>query len=785
MLLRPLPYKNPDRLVLALMDLRKRNVKDLGFSNADYFDLRNGTKDAFEDLAAVSTGRGILPRPDGTPEQVHFAGVTPNFFRLLGGKIAYGRDFTEADGQPQPPAPQAGTAPNDQAPPKLPTIAILSYEYFERRYGGNPSIIGHPIQTTGGGGPLIVGVLAPRFELLFPPDMNVERVPDIWVAARLAYDNAQRLSFGNLAVGRLKNGVSLSQAQRAADTVAAEARRLFPIPATADYRIRLEPMGQYLVAEVRPDILALMGAVIFLLLIACANVANLMLVRMSLRRRELAIRTSLGGNWWRLARQTLVEALLLAALGTLAGLGLAWLGIHELLVIAPANLPRLESIAIDPVVLLFTVLAGLAAAAVFGVAPALRAARPDVMNVLRGSSRTAGLGSGGLLRSSVVVVEVALCFVLLIGSGLMFRSFLALRHIDPGFDPHNLLTFQLLGPRASEPAQRAASMREIHDRLSALPGVQSVTAASPFPLTGGFYPIRWGTAEALTDASKFQAVNNQIVLPGYFETLRTPLLSGRTFTEADNTPDRNLVVIDDLLAAKAFPHESAVAKRILIRLRTPEPEWVEVIGVVAHQRDVSLAEPGREEIYFTDAFVRNGIASRWGIRTAGDPAKYAEAVRKEIGRINSHLLITEMQPMETLMEQARAGTRFSLLLIGLFATVAALLAAVGLYGVLATIVRQRTAEIGVRMALGAPPARIFRLVVGNGFRLSAAGVLIGVAAALLLTRMMKSMLVGIKATDPLTFVVMAVFFFVIAALASGLPARRAAALDPTAALREE
>ncbi len=528
-----------------------------------------------------------------------------------------------------------------------------------------------------------------------------------------------------------------------------------------------------------------MGAVIFLLLIACANVANLMLVRMSLRQRELAIRTSLGGNWWRLVRQTLSEAVLLAALGTLAGLGLAWLGIHELLVIAPANLPRLESIAIDPVVLLFTIIAGLGAAAIFGVAPALRAARPDVMNVLRGSSRTAGLAGGGLLRNSVVIVEVALCFVLLIGSGLMFRSFLALRHVDPGFDPHNLLTFQLLGPTPPAPAQRAASMREIHDRLRALAGVQSVTAASPFPLTGGFFPIRWGTAEALSDASKFQAVDNQIVLPGYFETLRTPLVAGRTFTEADNAHDRNLVVIDTVLASKAFPHESAVGKRILIRLRTPEPEWVEVIGVVAHQRDVSLAEPGREQIYFTDAFLNSGVASRWGVRTAGDPAKYANEIRQEIARINGHLLITEMQPMDTLMEQARAGTRFSLLLIGLFATIAALLAAVGLYGVLATVVRQRTAEIGVRMALGAPPANIFRLVVGNGLGLSAAGVVIGIAAALLLTRLMKSMLVGIKATDPPTFVAMALFFFIIAAMASGLPARRAAALDPTVALREE
>ncbi len=327
----------------------------------------------------------------------------------------------------------------------LPTMAILSHEYFERRYGGDTSILGHPIQAAGGGGPVIVGVLAPGFELLFPPSANVERAPDLWVAARLAYDNAQRLSFFLRPIGKLKKGVTLDRAQDAADRVASEIRSISLIEGTAGLQIRLEPMHKYIVAEARPAILALTGAAIFLLLIACANVANLMLVRVSLRGRDLAVRTALGGSWWRLVRQMLTEALLLAGIGTLLGLGLAWLGVHELLVIAPANLPRLESIKIDPVVLAFTAIAGIAAAVLFGVAPALRAARPDVMHVLRGSSRTAGLGGGGSLRNAVVIAEVALSFVLLIGSGLMFRSFLALQHVDPGFDSHDLLVFRLLG----------------------------------------------------------------------------------------------------------------------------------------------------------------------------------------------------------------------------------------------------------------------------------------------------------------------------------------------------
>jgi putative ABC transport system permease protein len=784
-LLRPLPYKDPDRLVLAEEDLTKRNVKDSQFSAADYLDLRNGTRNTFEDFAAVNTGRGILPRKDGSPEQVHFAQVTPNFFKMMGGRIAIGRDFTDADGLPQPPAPQAGTGANTPAPALLPTIAILSHEYFERRYGGDPSIIGHPIQAAGGGGPVIVGVLAPGFELLFPPSMNVDAAPDVWIAARLAYDNSQRLSFFLRPIGRLKKGVTLERGQEAAGRVAAEIRNISLIEGTAGLQIRLEPMHKYVVAQARPAILALTGAAIFLLLIACANVANLMLVRVSLRGRDLAVRTALGGSWWRLVRHMLAEALLLAGIGTLFGVLLAWLGVHELLVIAPASLPRLEWIRIDPVVLAFGVIAGLAAAVLFGVVPALRAARPDVMHVLRGSSRTAGLSGGGLLRNTVVIAEVALCFVLLIGSGLMFRSFLALQHVDPGFDPHNLLVFELFGPPITAPPQRAAFMRDVHDRLSALPGVESVTASSPFPLDGGFSPIRWGLAPALADPSKFQATEFQIVLPGYFETLRTRLIAGRTFTQADDAPERNLVVIDQMLASKAFPNESAVGKRILIRIRTPQPEWVEVIGVVAHQRDTSLAEPGREQIYFTDGFLQHGAARFWGIRTASTPAKYAEEIRREIAKINSHLLITGMAPMDLLVERAQASTRFSLLLIGLFAVIAAFLAGVGLYGVLSTVVRQRTPEIGVRMALGAAPVNIFKLVIGNGLGLSAAGLVAGMVAAFILTRLIVSMLVGVKATDPLTFAAMTVLFFVIGAIASWLPARRASGLDPTMALRDE
>jgi predicted permease len=785
-LLRPLPYNDPGRLVIVASDMRNRNVRDFPLSNESFIDLRDGTKDAFQDLAGVFTFRNIVPKEDGTPEQVRAAVVTTNFFRLVGGKIALGRDFSDSDGLPQP-APPAAAAQAPAAPP-LPIMAILSYEYFQRRYGLNPAAIGQVMNNSGPFRPQIVGVLAPGFQLYFPSSANVEPVPEVWLANRLGYDNANRNGVSIRAIGRLKDGALLDRAQAAADNVAADARKNFLIERTAGYALRVEPMRQHLVSEVRPAILALMGAVIFLLLIACANVANLLLVRASLRERELAVRAAIGASWWHLARQMLTEAFLLAALGALGGLALAWLGIHELRAIAPANLPRLDTIRIDSVVLGFTALAAVVAAAIFGLASAWRAARPNVMDVLRGTSRNEGLASGGPLRKLVVVVEVALSFVLLIGSGLMFRSFLELQRIDPGFDPRGLLTFQVLGVgnrAGAKPEERAAFVRQIQDRLRGITGVQSVAAAFPFPLAGDFSPIRWGTEEALSDPGKFQAVDFQIVLPGYFEAMRTPLIAGRTFTDADNVPGRNLVVIDQLLADKAFPRQSAVGKRILIRIRTPEAEWVEVIGVVAHQREESLAERGREQVYFADAFLGSGVVREWAIRTSGDAAKYGADIRAAIKAIDSQLLISQMQPMDALLERAQAGTRFSLLLIGVFAVIAAVLASVGLYGVLATVVRQRTAEIGVRMTLGAGPSQIFNLIVGQGLRLTAVGIVAGAIAAFALTRAMTTMLVGVKPSDPTTFATIAVIFFAIAATASWLPAWRAASLDPTVALREE
>src|SRR5713101_739290 len=484
-LLRPLPYQNPDQLVIIPTDMRNRGVKDFPFSNANFIDLREATKGQFQGLAGVFTFPITLTGEDGVPEKAHLGVVTTNYFQLVGARIVLGRDFIDDDGRPQPPPPAPGTQATPT--PRLPVMAIISYEYFQRRFGSNPAAIGQSLNKGKPFSPQIIEVLKAHFQIYFPPSADLEAAPDIWIANRLGYDAAQRNGVSMHVIGRLRLGITIGRAQAAADQVAADARKNFTIENTAGYAIRVEPMRQHLVSEVRPAILALMGAVIFLLLIACANVANLLLVRASLRERELAVRAAIGASWWLLTRQMLTEAFLLAALGAMGGLALAWFGIHELLVIAPANLPRLDTIRIDSAVLGFTAVAGLVAGAIFGLASAWRASRPDVMNVLRGTSRNEGLASGGPLRMLVVVVEVALSFVLLIGSGLMFRSFLELQRIDPGFDPRGLLTFQVLGNRGGNtPEERAAFMHQIQERLRAITGVQSVAASFPFPLAGGF-----------------------------------------------------------------------------------------------------------------------------------------------------------------------------------------------------------------------------------------------------------------------------------------------------------
>jgi predicted permease len=787
-LLRPLPYADGSRLVVIWGELRARHVNDWPFSSPDYRDVRQQSTSLFEDVAGVSAAvRTPIAEKTGEPEQILFMGTTSNLFRVLGARILIGRDFTEADAVPAPPPPQA--QPGQAPPPRVPNAAILSYGFWKRRFGGDPAVVGRVVDVGNGRGE-IVGVLSPDFELLFAPRANMERVPDMWTAVRINYETANRNNVQWRLIARLKPNVTIDQTQSHLDRLAADLRSQFPIKTTAGLYFHAIPMQEDLVRDVRPAILSLMGAVAFVLLIACANVANLLIVRASGRSRELAICAAIGGSRWQLVRQMLAESLIVAAVGTAAGVALAQSGIRLLITLGPKDLPRLDAIAIDPVVLTFAIATGAVTSILCGIVPALRASRADVMDVLRSvGGRAAGLRSGRRLRSGVVVAEVALSFVLLIGAGLMLRSVLALARVNPGFDPNNVLTF-ILTPRYPQEAQREAFMTQLRERLRTIPGVVSVSAASPLPLDGTIVNGRWGTETALSDPTKFRQADFRIILPGYFETMRTRVIAGRSFTDADNHVDPKTatpkqIVIDDQAAALAFPNENPVGQRLLARITTPEAEWFEVIGVVAHQRHASLAAPGPEAIFFADGYVGHGGAARWAVRTTGDPTQVATAVRAAIADIDKRAVPAELQPIQAFVDRAMAPIRFTTTLIGVFGIVAVVMAAIGLYGVLATIVRQRTAEIGMRLVFGAQRSSILKLIVGEGLRLSAAGVIIGVVAALAVTRVMRSLLVGVGTTDPITFAAIVGLFVAIAMMASWVPAHRAASVDPIVALRDE
>jgi putative ABC transport system permease protein len=789
-LLRPLPYADSDRIVRVSSDMRARTVVDFPIAPGDFYDLRERMT-LFDAVAAFNTGRQVVNGPNGAgdAQQIRIGGTTTGLFRLLGARIEVGRDFQDADGDPLPPPPQPQVAPGvaigpPQGAPPPPPVAILSHEYWQRRFGGDRAIVNQVVDF---GGPrfLVAGVLAPGFEMLLSPSTNIEQVPDVWVANRTNFANASRVNVSLRVLGRLKPGVTIEQAQTQIDTLCADLRQRFPIKETSGLYFKLTPLMTDVVGEVRPGVLALMGAVVFVLLIACANVANLQLVRAASRERELAVRAALGGSRTRLIRQMLTESLTLAAIGGVLGLVLARLGIKLLLYLAPANVPRLHHIAIDPVVLGFTIVAAVLSAVVFGLLPAIRASRPDVIDVLRKTGRAGALGPGGWVRSAVVITEVALSFILLVGAGLMIRSFAALQRIDPGFDPDGVLTFQIPNTRRPEQEARAAFMVELRDRLQALPGVVRATAATPLPQDGGNTLMRWGTLDAAADPSKFQQAIRHTVLPGYFETMKTPVVEGRTFTDADNAAGAKVMVIDSLIAARAFPGQSAVGKQLLARIQTDQPETFEIIGVVKHQRHTSLATDGREGLFVLDAYQGSGAANRWAVRTTGDVSALAPLVRAEVARIDPRVAVLEVQPLTAFLDRAQAPTKFALVLIAIFAGIAAVLATVGLYGVLSTSVRQRTAEIGVRMAFGAANGRIFRMMVGHGLRLSAIGLAAGILGAYLLTGVLQTLLIGVKPTDPATFAAIVMLFLVVATLASGLPAARASRLSPTVALRDE
>jgi putative ABC transport system permease protein len=782
-LLRPLPYGNADRLAIITQDLRARNVVDFPVGPGDVPDIRAGLP-SFESIAALQTGRNVpYTDNDGKAQLINVAGATPNIFRLLEVPVAHGRDFTDDDGTANPVVapPSPGQAPNPQAPapPRLPTIGIISYDFWQRAFGGDPSVIGKTITV---GGPVqVVGIASPRAELIFPVNMQVERHPDVWTALRVNFETGSRINVAYRLIGRLKPNASFTSARGEAARVTSDLQARFPTDKTAGVTYRVEPMKPYVVAAVRTSILSLMGAVILVLLISCANVANLLLVRASQRERELAVRAAMGGSPFAIVRQLLAESVVLAGIAAILGIGLAKLGIVLLLQLAPTNLPRLADVSLDPMVLGFTIVMSIVAVVVFGLVPSLRASRPDLAQVLRATGRSPGLSGAAKLRNAVIVAEVALSFVLLVGSGLMVRSFVSLVHTEPGFDPNGVMTFGMTNLRFRGPDEARATFSQIRDKLGSIPGVSVVSGANSVPFDGNDPSGRWGTQDAMSDPTRFRQGGFMQVPPSYFDAMRVKLIAGRLYTQAENDdPNSKLIVIDDETAKLAYGAESPLGKTIYARLRTDQPEPYTIIGVVRHHRHLSLYGDEKELIFFPSAF-----PNRWLVRTSGALAALGPAIRSAVTSVSPRAIVTELHSLNENVDKARSATRFALVLIGIFASIAAVLAAVGLYGVLSSTVRQRTSEIGIRMAFGAQSSSIFGLVIGQGLKMSAIGIGVGLIIAIATTRVMSSMLVNVKPTDPITFVAMVAVFLAIAAAACWLPARRAAGMDPNVALRQE
>jgi putative ABC transport system permease protein len=803
-LLEPLPYRDPERLAIIWNDLRNRNVQNYPVSSGDYLDLKEAGKDVFAGVAAVQTFRVAMTDLPDQPEMARIAFATHDIFSVLGVQPVIGRSFVESDATPNtpPPAPPPGAA-QPAAPPPAPTpnSMILSHEYWQRRYGGDSAVVGRSVPV-GNTRWLIVGVLQPGVELSFPPSVQIERYPDAWVAMRADFATANRGVHNLNVIARLKDGATFAAASAQADRLAADLRERFTLKNTAGLHYRVEPMHLDVVRNVQRPLWLLLGAVGFVLLIACANIANLLLVRASSRERELVVRAALGGSRWMLVRQMLAESLVLAGVGAVAGLLLAQSGIDVLTAVAPASLPRMDGVRIDVLVLAFCVALSLISAVTFGLVPAMRASRPNVADALR-AGRAASQSGGRVLRNMVVVAEVALSFVLLVGSGLMLRTFFTVARTDIGYDPEGVLTFQLSNTRLNTQEAFQGFIRQVRERISAIPGVTAVASSNSLPLDGSNPSARWVPESQSHDERAFRQGQYFFVHPDYFKAMGTQLVAGRQLTEADipvqpqippGTPPEQAdaiftaflqkprpAVVDEKLAKIAFPNESPIGKRIMGRLGGPNVMTpFEIVGVVRHQRHTSLTEDEREMV-----FLPQHSLNRWVVRTSGSTAGLLPQIRTAIASVDPLVPMAEVRPMREYVDRALAPTRFVLVLLAAFAAIAAVLASVGLYGVLASAVRQRTAEIGVRMAFGAPSRSIFRMVIGQGLRLSAAGVVIGAVGAVLLTGAMRTLLVGVSATDPMTFASIVALFLMVATLACWLPARRAAALDPNVALREE
>ncbi len=774
--LRPLPFKEPDQLVKVWGKFEKDGIPKNWISEPELYDLRENTQ-SFEDFAAFQTF-GVNLTGNDSAERVSAAFVNANLFSLLRIQPSLGRTFTEEEDK-------AGAD----------RVVLVSNGLWKRRFAADPSIVESTISLNARNY-TVLGVMPPGFN--YPDDV------DVWIP--IGFDKANPGNRGNHGLevlSRIKDGVSIEQANSEISSLANALAEKNPNFYSSDggFSFYSIPLHEEVVGNIKPMLVLLIISVALVLLIACANVANMLLARATVREKEVAIRAALGAGRARLMRQLLTESLLLAFVGGVLGVLLAVLGVKLFVAFGPQNIPRIAEIKIDMLVLGFSLLVTVLTGIIFGLAPALHISKPNLSNSLKEGGR-GSTGSRHFVRNALVVSEVAFALMLLIVAGLTMRSFQRLLEINLGFHTDNVLTMRLTLPQVNYPenAQVATFYTRLAEQVEALPGVQSAGATSILPLSGSYSS---GTTlvedtSAGEGLQKFQGhpfleADRRNVTPGYFESLGAKLLKGRLIAETDNDKAPRIAVVDEKFARRFWPNGEAVGKRIAVGGGPNNIEWGEIVGVIGHIRhygtnkegqDRAYFPEGREQIYFPHA--QNPQRTMYmAIRTATEPSNLTNAVRGVVQSLDRNLPLYEVKTMDQLVSVAVANPRLNLVLMGIFAGVALILATVGIYGVMSYSVTQRTHEIGIRMALGAQQTDVLKMVVKQGMALTGAGVVAGLAGAMLTTRLMSSLLFGVSATDPVTFGVISLILIGVALGACFVPARRATKVDPMVALRYE
>jgi putative ABC transport system permease protein len=755
-LFRPLPYGHPDRLVMVWQDLRARGgPADEWATPGNYADWR-AARDIFDQVAVIASWRPTLTG-GAEPEPIPGERVSHEYFAVLGVPPVHGRSFL----------------PTDDVP-KAPLVTIIGHGLWQRRFGGDPRVVGTSI-VLNGEPHQVIGIVPETFRPI------VNATAEIWRPWRIDTANPPRDSVVLRAVARLADGVGLQRAQAAADVLAAQLEARYP-QFNEKTRFNLTPLHERVVGDIKPGLLALLGAVAFVLLIACANIANLLLARGSARARELAVRVALGAARARVVRQLLTESVILAAIGGIAGVLMGAWAVDALVAAAPASAPRLTEISLDGGALAFAVAITLLTGLLFGLAPALQAARGELTGSLKEGSRGSTGGAGRLLRRTLVAAEVALALVLLTGAGLLLQTFIKLQSADLGFNPDSLIAGLVNPPTAAGYDTRAKHLAfydRVFENAKALPGVENAALASVLPLSGdsdtsftieGASPPR---AQSETPVTWYRQVS-----ASYFDTMGIPIRRGRGFEPREPAPS---VIVNETFTRTYFPGQEAIGRRIRFG---PDMPAFTIIGIAGDVKVRGAREGPRVETYVPYwQLTEPGMYVI--LKAAGDPSRLAAPLRQAVSSIDRNVPVSGITTLSERVGDAIEQPRFLALLAGVFAVLALTLAAIGIYGVMAYAVSQRTTEIGLRMALGASRREVFRLVIGDGLKLATVGVALGLAGSFVVTRWLASLLFGIEAADPATFAATAAVLLTVAAGACFVPANRATRVDPMVALRSE